>query len=46
MLGLTAAEVYGVDTAAVRPLVDRIGPTFEEVHGEDVVLDAPVEAIA
>jgi hypothetical protein len=46
MLGSTAAEVYGVDVAAVQPLVDRIGPTLEEVHGDGVVLDAPAEAIA
>ncbi len=34
ILGLTAAEVYRVDLAAIAPLVDRIGPTLEEVHGD------------
>ncbi len=33
MLGETAAQVYGVDVAALQTLVDRIGPTVEEVHG-------------
>jgi hypothetical protein len=34
ILGLTAAEVYGVDLAAIAPLVERIGPTLDEVHGD------------
>jgi hypothetical protein len=34
MLGETAAMVYDVDVAALEPLVDRIGPTLEEVHGD------------
>ncbi|MDH4170898.1 MAG: amidohydrolase [Acidimicrobiia bacterium] len=46
MLGLTAAKLYALDVEALRPFADRIGPTFEEVHGGDVVLDAPAEAIA
>ncbi len=33
ILGLTAAEVYGIDLDAIAPLVERIGPTPEEVHG-------------
>jgi predicted TIM-barrel fold metal-dependent hydrolase len=33
ILGLNAAELYRVDTAALAPLVDRIGPTTNEVHG-------------
>jgi predicted TIM-barrel fold metal-dependent hydrolase len=33
ILGLNAAELYRVDTAALAPLVDRIGPTVAEVHG-------------
>jgi predicted TIM-barrel fold metal-dependent hydrolase len=33
ILGLTAAEVYHVDIDALTPLVDKIGPTSEEVHG-------------
>lgn len=31
MLGGNAAEVYGFDVAALQPLVDRIGPTPEEL---------------
>jgi hypothetical protein len=46
MLGLTAADLYRVDIAALQPLADRIGPTYDEVHGDGVVLDAPAEAIA
>lgn len=33
MLGGTAARVYGFDTAALAPLVARIGPTHHDVHG-------------
>lgn len=33
ILGLNAASVYGVDVAALAPLVERIGPTPAEVHG-------------
>ena len=40
ILGLTAAEVYGVDLGALAPLVDRIGPTVDEVHG-----NAPIERV-
>jgi predicted TIM-barrel fold metal-dependent hydrolase len=40
ILGLTAARVYGVDVDALQPLVDKIGPTLDEVHG-----DAPVERV-
>lgn len=32
ILGETAAEVYGVDVAALRPIADRIGPTRADVH--------------
>ena len=35
MLGLTAAEVYGFDTEALQPLVDRIGPTAEALGQTD-----------
>jgi predicted TIM-barrel fold metal-dependent hydrolase len=36
MLGGNAAEVYGFDAAALQPLVDRIGPTPDELgqHGD------------
>jgi hypothetical protein len=40
MLGLNAAEVYRVDLDALAPLVERIGPTTEEVHG-----DAPLARV-
>ena len=40
MLGLNAAEVYSVDLDALQPLVDRIGPTLDEVHG-----DAPLPRV-
>ena len=35
MLGDNAAEVYGFDTAALQPLVDRIGPTPDELGQAD-----------
>ncbi len=35
MLGTTAAAVYGFDTAALQPLVDRIGPTPTELGQAD-----------
>lgn len=31
MVGLNAAEVYGFDVAALRPIADRIGPTVDAV---------------
>jgi predicted TIM-barrel fold metal-dependent hydrolase len=34
ILGLTAAEVYGIDIDAMAPLVERIGPTPNEIHGD------------
>ena len=33
ILGATAAEVYGVDVAALQDVVDRIGPRPADVHG-------------
>jgi hypothetical protein len=35
MLGATAAEVYGFDAKALAPLVDRIGPTAEDLGQHD-----------
>ena len=32
ILGETAADLYGLDRAALAPVVDRIGPTVDEVH--------------
>ncbi len=40
MLGENAAELYALDVDALGPLVERIGPTPAEVHG-----DAPVEPV-
>jgi hypothetical protein len=33
ILGITAAGVYGVDVDVLQSLVDRIGPSTEQVHG-------------
>ncbi|GIU86924.1 MAG: hypothetical protein KatS3mg009_1439 [Acidimicrobiia bacterium] len=41
MLGETAADLYGVDRAALAPLVARIGPSLDEVHGDRPVTPAP-----
>lgn len=40
MLGHNAAELYAVDVDALAPLVARIGPTVDEIHG-----DAPLAAV-
>jgi predicted TIM-barrel fold metal-dependent hydrolase len=40
VLGTNAAELYGVDVAALAPLVERIGPPVAAVHSEE-----PIEAI-
>lgn len=42
ILGLNAAELYGVDVEALQPLVDRIGPTPDEVHGDTPAGRAPL----
>ena len=34
-MGLNAAEFYGFDTEALAPLIDRIGPTPEELGQTD-----------
>jgi predicted TIM-barrel fold metal-dependent hydrolase len=41
ILGLTAAEVYGIDLDALAPLVGRVGPTVDEVHGEAPIARVP-----
>jgi predicted TIM-barrel fold metal-dependent hydrolase len=33
ILGESAAALYGVDTAALAPVVERIAPTVAEIHG-------------
>jgi hypothetical protein len=40
MLGLTAAGLYRLDLAALEPIVDKIGPSEDEVHG-----NAPLERV-
>jgi predicted TIM-barrel fold metal-dependent hydrolase len=40
ILALNAAGLYGVDVAALAPLVERIGPTVAEIHG-----DTPLQEI-
>jgi len=40
ILGATAAGLYGLDVARLQPIVDGIGPTAEEVHG-----DVPLEKV-
>jgi hypothetical protein len=37
MLGLAAAEIYNFDLAALAPLVQRIGPTPEDLGQHDAV---------
>ncbi len=34
ILGLNAVELYGIDAAALAPLVDRIGPRVDEIHSD------------
>jgi predicted TIM-barrel fold metal-dependent hydrolase len=46
MLGLTAARLYNVDVGALRLLVEKIGPTLDDVHGDGIEFSAPAEAIA
>ena len=41
MLGQNAADLYGVDTEKLAPLVERIGPTHDEVHGDALVEPVP-----
>jgi predicted TIM-barrel fold metal-dependent hydrolase len=41
ILGLTAAEVYGVDLDALAPLVERIGPSVADVHGDTPLTRVP-----
>ena len=41
--GHNAVELYGVDAAALAPLVERIGPLVEEIHGETPLQEVPDE---
>ena len=44
MLGLNAVEMYGLDVAALAPLVERIGPRVSEIHGDVPLQSIPLEA--
>ena len=39
-------SVYGVDVDALHPLVEQIGPTLDDVHGDGIEFPAPAQAIA
>jgi hypothetical protein len=41
MLGENALELYALDAHALAPIVDRIGPTAAEVHGDVAVAPVP-----
>jgi predicted TIM-barrel fold metal-dependent hydrolase len=43
LLGGTAARCYGFDTAALRPIADRIGPTPEDLGQDPARLSDPGE---
>lgn len=43
ILGLNAVEVYGLDAAGLAPLVERIGPTVAEIHGDEPLQEIPLE---
>ena len=43
ILGLNAVDCYGFDVDALAPLVERIGPTVDDIHGGDV--EASVETV-
>jgi hypothetical protein len=43
ILGLNAAELYGLDVDALGPLVERIGPTRSEIHGDVPLQEIPAE---
>lgn len=42
ILGETAAALYGLGTDALAPLVARIGPTVDEVQGDQAIDPVPV----
>jgi len=43
ILGENAAALYGVDPAALAPVVERIGPRVDEIHGETPLQEVPDE---
>jgi hypothetical protein len=45
LVGLTAADCYGMDVQALREIADRIGPTPEDL-GQDPSLRADPDEVA
>ena len=43
ILGLNAVDCYGFDVGALAPLVERIGPTVDDIHGGE--LESSVETV-
>jgi hypothetical protein len=43
ILGLNAVDCYGFDPVALAPLVERIGPTVDDIHGGE--LEQNVETV-
>jgi hypothetical protein len=41
ILGENAVGLYGIDAAALAPLVERIGPLVEDIHGETPLQEVP-----
>jgi predicted TIM-barrel fold metal-dependent hydrolase len=41
ILGQNSAALYGVDTAALAPLVERIGPLVDDIHGDTPLQEVP-----
>ena len=41
ILGHNAVGLYGIDTAALAPLVERIGPLVEDIHGDTPLQEVP-----
>jgi predicted TIM-barrel fold metal-dependent hydrolase len=41
ILGENAAALYGIDRAALAPVVDRIGPLVADVHGDRALAEVP-----
>ena len=37
----TPSSLYGIDTAALAPLVERIGPLVEDIHGDTPLQEVP-----
>ena len=37
----TRPSLYGIDAAALAPLVERIGPLVDEIHGDTPLQEVP-----